>query len=76
MVTNAFPVSKKENSSPTKTPSQTPDSMPPIATRPVVSRPVTRSICFSSVPTIRQFSTGNSRSDRKSTALWASTYLS
>src|SRR3954453_17242420 len=61
---------------PTKSPSQTPESSPPRATRPHVRRAVTRSICLRSVPTIRQFSTGNWLSERVSTAFCASTYFS
>src|SRR5680860_1196354 len=49
---------------PMNRPSQRPDSTPPSAILPVVRRPVTRSTCFRSVPTIMQFSTGNSWSDR------------
>ena len=60
--------SKSAKRKPTKMPSHKPDSAPPSATLPVVSRPVMRSTCLRSVPTIMQFSTGNSLSDRKSTA--------
>ena len=35
-----------------------------------------RSSCFRSVPTMRQFWTGNSLSDSVSTSFWASSYLS
>ena len=52
-------------------PSHAPDAAPPIATRPLVSRPVILSIRLRSVPTIMQFSTGNSSSERKSTVFWA-----
>ena len=65
----APPVPKNEKIRPMNRPIQMPDSRPPRATRPVVSRPVTRSTCLSSVPTIMQFSTGNSWSERKSTDL-------
>jgi hypothetical protein len=67
---------KNEKISPTKRPSQSPDRAPAAATRPLVSRPVIRSTCLSSVPTIMQFCTGNSWSLRKSTDFWASSYFS
>src|SRR6478609_8169672 len=57
-------------------PSHTPESRPPRATRPHVRRAVTRSICLRSVPTMRQFSTGNWLSESVSTAFCASTYCS
>ena len=60
-----------EKISPMNRPSQSPDSAPASATRPVVSRPVIRSTCLRSVPTIMQFSTGNWLSERKSTAFCA-----
>src|SRR4051812_5077716 len=69
---SALPVPKNEKIKPMNSPIQIPDSKPPTATRPVVSRPVTRSTCFRSVPTIMQFSTGNWLSERKSTAFCAS----
>jgi hypothetical protein len=56
---------------PMNRPSQTPEISPPRATRPVVSRPVMRSTRLRSVPTIMQFWTGNSLSERKSTAFCA-----
>ena len=46
---------KNEKISPTKSPSHRPESAPAAATRPLVSRPVIRSTCLSSVPTIMQF---------------------
>ena len=61
---------------PTKRPSHRPESAPPAATRPQVSRPVIRSIRFRSVPTIMHCSTGNSLSARKSTVFWAAAYSS
>src|SRR6476659_1216879 len=61
---------------PTNNPSQMPDRAPPRSTRPHVRRPVMRSSCLRSVPTMRQFSTGNSLSDKVSTSFWASSYLS
>ncbi len=66
-----LPSAKSESTSPMKTPSQTPESRPPTATRPVVSRPVIRSIRLSSVPTIMHCSTGNLLSERKSTVFCA-----
>ena len=72
MMLSAEPSPNRLKMSPTKSPSHTPDSSPPIATRPVVSRPVTRSTCLRSVPTIMQFSTGKSWSERWSIAFWAS----
>ena len=50
--------------SPTKAPSQAPEIAPPKATLDLVSRPVTRSNCLRSVPTMRTFSTGNCWSER------------
>src|SRR6476469_5160000 len=67
---------KSERIRPTKSPSHTPESSPPTATRPHVRRAVTRSICLRSVPTMRQFSTGNWLSESVSTAFCASTYCS
>ena len=58
------PESSSEKISPTNRPSQAPDTTPPMATRCRVSRPVTRSSCLRSVPTMRTFCTGNSWSDR------------
>ena len=55
---------KSEKINPTNSPIHIPDSAPAPATRLRVSRPVTRSTCLSSVPTIMQFSTGNSWSER------------
>ena len=62
-------------SGPRRAPARRPTAAPPSATRPHVRRAVTRSICLRSVPTMRQFSTGNWLSDRVSTAFCASTYL-
>ena len=71
-MTSALPLpSNSEKMTPTNSPSQSPDSAPPSATLPLVSRPVIRSTCLRSVPTIMQFSTGNSWSERKSTAFCA-----
>ena len=68
---SVFSSVKMLNTRPMNRPSQRPDMIPPAATRPVVSRPVMRSIRLRSVPTIMHCSTGNFSSDRKSTARWA-----
>ena len=49
---------------PMNNPSQAPDRAPPLITRPRVSRPVTRSSCLRSVPTMSTSLTGNSWSER------------
>src|SRR5689334_14081036 len=61
---------------PSNRPSQMPERAPPSRTRPQVRRPVIRSSCLRSVPTMRQFWTGNSLSDNVSTSFWASSYFS
>ena len=76
VVANPLSLSKIVKMMPMKMPSHSPESAPPRATLLDVRRPVIRSTCLRSVPTIRQFCTGNSLSERKSTACWACSYFS
>lgn len=66
---------KKPSTRPMKMPSQAPVITPPPSTLGQLNRPVTRSTCIRSTPTIVTCCTGNCWSDRKSTAFCASAYV-